>query len=160
MRPDRQTLSFLGPSAGDGLYAVVEDDEGAHQVWLPDGDAPTTMAALIPFDAHFLWRVRSATRFKRRMDGKLAGPWPREQRLSPLQLRQAALMLRAWDGTASGASRREVASLLLNRDVESLRALDWKNAPERRRLARLLKVARETIDGGYLGWLTPRSRRR
>jgi len=59
-------------------------------------------------------------------------------------------MLRAWDGTESGASRREVASVLLNRDVMMLRAIDWKNAPERRRLNRLLTTTRELINGGYL----------
>lgn len=67
-------------------------------------------------------------------------------------------MLRAWDGVESGASRRHVASIILNKDVASLRALDWKNTPERRRLARILKAARETIEGGYLRWLVPRSR--
>lgn len=79
--------------------------------------------------------IRSATRLKRLIDRKHAGAWPPEQRLSRFQVHRAALMLRAWDGIESGASRRAVASVLLNRDVEALRALDWKNAPERRRLA-------------------------
>ena len=65
-------------------------------------------------------------------------------------------MLRAWDGVESGASRRIVAGILLNKSVEALRAIDWKNAPERRRLARILKAGREVIEGGYLRWLTPR----
>lgn len=69
-------------------------------------------------------------------------------------------MLRAWDGVASGASRRQIASVLLNRDVATLRALDWKNTPERRRLARILKTAHETIDGGYLHLLMPPTDRR
>jgi hypothetical protein len=57
----------------------------------------------------------------------------------------------------SGASRRVIASTLLNKDVEALRAIDWKNAPERRRLARILTACRDTIEGGYLCWLTPRN---
>lgn len=64
-------------------------------------------------------------------------------------------MLRAWDGVQSGASRRIVAGTLLNRNVEALRAIDWKNAPERRQLARILKGCRDMIEGGYLRWLAP-----
>ncbi|MGO4842928.1 DUF2285 domain-containing protein, partial [Rhizobiaceae sp. 2RAB30] len=79
--------------------------------------------------------------------------------MTRFQFHRASLMLRAWDGVASGASRRHFASVILNPDVATLRALDGKNAPERRRLARILKAARETIDGGYLRWLVPRSRR-
>ncbi|WP_374684915.1 DNA -binding domain-containing protein [Mesorhizobium sp. J428] len=54
----------------------------------------------------------------------------------------------------AGVSRRQVASVI-NPDAASPRALDWKNASERRCLARTLKAARETIDGGYLRWLVP-----
>jgi hypothetical protein len=67
-------------------------------------------------------------------------------------------MLRAWDGVESGASRRIVASILLNRNVEALRAIDWKNAPERRQLARILKACRDMIEGGYLRWLVSAGR--
>ncbi len=48
-------------------------------------------------------------------------------------------MLRAWDGVEAGASRRQVASVILNPDVASFRALERKNASERRRLARIRK---------------------
>lgn len=136
------------------------DGDGDHQLWFPEGGSAIGMAALIPFDSHFLWRVRSAARLKRRLGGEPAGPWPREQRLTAFQLRHAALMLRAWDGVASGSSRRQVASLLLNPDVERLRAVDWKTAPERRRLGRLLNSAQATVHGGYLRWLAPHRRGR
>ncbi|WP_454918752.1 DUF2285 domain-containing protein [Xanthobacter sediminis] len=159
-RPDLRRLPLFGEPAGDGFHATVTDGDGDHRLWFPEGDPAIAMAALIPFDAHFLWRMRSAMRLKRRLDGKPAGPWPREQRLTAFQLRQAALMLRAWDGVASGASRRQVAGLLLNPDVERLRALDWKSTPERKRLGRLLTAARGMIEGGYLRWLTPGRRGR
>lgn len=110
---------------------------------------PSRAAVVIPLDEFFFWRIRSATRLQRLIDGKHAGAWPPEQRLSRFQLHRAALMLRAWDGVGSGASRRAIASVLLNRDVEALRALDWKNALERRRLARILGDARKRIEGGY-----------
>ena len=54
-------------------------------------------------------------------------------------------MLRVWDGVESGEPRRLIASILINEKVRTLRALDWKNAPERRRLARILAAARERI---------------
>ncbi|MDI6025946.1 DUF2285 domain-containing protein [Corticibacterium sp. UT-5YL-CI-8] len=114
-------------------------------------------AFLIPRDRYFFWRIRNVLRLHRHLDGKPSGRWPRDQRLSQFQLHRAALMLRAWDGVESGASRRHVASILLNPDTGAMRALDWKNAPERRRLARILSAARVTIEGGYLHWLSPRS---
>ncbi|WP_460897446.1 DUF2285 domain-containing protein [Phyllobacterium sp. K27] len=140
----------------DGLHAVAADDAGDHRIWFPEGDRPVNEAFVIPRDEHFFWRIRNVIRLHRHLDGKPSGRWPRDQRLSRFQLHRATLMLRAWDGVESGASRRHVASILLNPDVTSMRALDWKNAPERRRLARILKVARETIEGGYLRWLSPR----
>ena len=85
-------------------------------------------------------------------------PPPREERLTRFQLHRAALMLRVWDGVESGEPRRLIASILINEKVRTLRALDWKNAPERRRLARILAAARERIEGGYLRWLAPRAR--
>lgn len=106
-----------------------------------------------------MWRVRSAVRLHLKLDGQPSRGWPREQRLTPFQLHRAALMLRVWDGVESGAPRRHVAGVVLNDEAQTLRAIDWHNAPERRRLSRLLKAAGEIIDGGYLRWLTPRSRR-
>ncbi len=86
----------------------------------------------------------------------MSGRWPRAQRLSAFQIHRAALMLRAFDGVKSGASRRIIAGVILNKDVEALRAIDWKNAPERRQVARILNACRDMIEGGYLRWLTPR----
>ncbi len=115
---------------------------------------------MLPIDPNFWWRYRNAGRLVRRLEGKRSGPWPHDQRLSAFQLHRAALMLRAWDGVESGASRRAIASVLLNHNLNTLRALDWKNAPERRRLARILIASRDAIEGGYLRWLAPRNPRR
>ncbi|MFI0849127.1 DNA -binding domain-containing protein [Mesorhizobium sp. IMUNJ 23232] len=158
--PDPKTLIVHSDAAEDGLHAVIDDEDGDHRLWFPKHDSAEAAAIRIPLDGHLLWRVRSALRLWRRLDGEPSGPWPREQRLSPFQLHRASLMLRAWDGVAAGVSRRHVAAVLLNKDVEALRALDWKNAPERRRLARILTAARETIEDGYLRWLVPRTRGR
>lgn len=144
----------------DGLHAFLSDGRDDHHLWYPQGDQLDGASVLIPLDGHVPWRVKNVLRLYRRLQGQPAGPWPREQKLSRFQLHRAALMLRAFDGVASGASWRQVAGVLLNRDVERLRALDWKNAPERRRLGRILKNAHETIEGGYLRLLAPRIRRR
>lgn len=69
-------------------------------------------------------------------------------------------MLRAWDGVQAGASRQEIAGILLNAEVGKLRSIDWKNTSERRRIGRLLGAARELIDGGYLRLLCPMQRSR
>ncbi len=147
--PDPLAPSF-SVSAADGLHAIMTDDHGDHRIWFPDGEQPASIAFFIPRDAHFLWRIRNALRLHRLLGSQPSGQWPLERRLARFQLHRASLMLRAWDGVDSGASRRHVASVILNPDVAALRALDWKNASERRRLARILKAARETIDGRYL----------
>lgn len=122
------------------LPELLEEDDGQKVRSRPDGSR----------------RRDTALRLQRLLGSQPSGRWPREQRLTRFQFHRASLMLRAWDGGESGATRRHVASVILNPDVASMRALDWKNASERRRLARILKAARETIDGGYLHWLVPR----
>ncbi len=153
-------LPVLGELTGDGFHAIAADSEGDHRLWFDNGKEPVRAAILLPIDPHFWWRHRNAGRLVRRLQGQRTGRWPVEQRLSTFQLHRAALMLRAWDGVESGASRRAVASVLLNQNLATLRALDWKNAPERRRLVRILKTCRDTIEGGYMRWLAQRNRRR
>lgn len=156
---DPEGLAVVAGRSDDGLHALVADDDGEHRLWIPHQGLLIGTAMLIPRDKYFMWRVRSAVRLHLKLEGKPSRGWPREQRLTAFQLHRAALMLRAWDGVESGASRRHVAGVILNEDVEAMRAIDWHNAPERRRLTRLLKAARETIEGGYLRWLAPRADR-
>ncbi len=141
------------------MHALIAHDGGDHRLWIPDSCALAASAILIPRDRYFLWRVRSAVRLHLMLEGQQSRGWPREQRLTPFQLHRAALMLRVWDGVESGASRRHVAGVVLNGEAQTLRAIDWHNASERRRLSRLLKAARETIEGGYLRWLMLRAGR-
>lgn len=157
--PDPDQPGTLIGRDEDGLHVLMPDDGGDHRVWVAHGGALASSAIVIPRDSYFLWRVRNAVRLHLMLEGKQSRGWPREQRLTPFQLHRAALMLRVWDGVASGASRRHVAGVVLNGEVRAMRAIDWQNAPERRRLARLLKAARETIEGGYLRWLMPQTRR-
>jgi hypothetical protein len=147
--------SIEGEVAEDGFHAIVRDDQGDHRLWLPQGTQTTNAAVVIPLDEHFSERVQSIQRFQRWLTGKPSGPLPRWQRFSRYQIYRFSSMLRAWDGMTGGASRQEIASILLNRDVKTLRSIDWKNAPERRRVIRLLKSSRELIEGGYLRLLQP-----
>ncbi len=156
--PDQFEVLLSSTRSAEGLHAVVAEDEGDHRIWVADEDQPVTTAFVIPRDRHFLWRMRNALRLHLHLEKKPTGRRHRDQLLSRFQIHRASLMLRSWDAVESGASRRHVASILLNPDVADMRALDWKNAPERRRLARILKAARETIEGGYLDWLVPSSR--
>ena len=156
--PDPATLSIRGEPSSDGLHGVVEDVQGDLGVWLPSGDTVVQAGVFLPFDEHFHWRRKNALRLYRHISGERSGPPPREERLTRFQLHRAALMLRVWDGVESGEPRRLIASILINEKVRTLRALDWKNAPERRRLSRILAAARERIEGGYLRWLAPRAR--
>ncbi len=157
--PGQPGAGALARWAEDGLHALIPGVGGDHRLWMPDGGALAASAVLIPRDRYFLWRVRNAVRLHLMLEGEQSRGWPREQRLTPFQLHRAALMLRVWDGVESGASRRHVAGVVLNDEAQTLRAIDWHDAPERRRLSRLLKAARQTIDGGYLQWLVPRTRR-
>jgi len=133
-----------------GLHAVVTDAAGNHRVWLQQGDGSFNAAFCVPIDEHFPQRVQCMQRFHRWLQGKATGPPPRCQQLSAYQRHRCVQMLRAWDANEAGVSRRQVASVLLNSSVLTMRAIDWKNAPERRRVNRLLAAARAMVDGGYL----------
>nr|WP_225525159.1 DUF2285 domain-containing protein [Rhizobium leguminosarum] len=136
----------------------LRDGDGVHRLWFPNGDAPLQAAVLIPLDAHLPERLLSLQRWHRWLSGQASGPSPRWQRFSPYRIHRFSLMLRAWDGIRKGASRQEVASVLLNPDLKTLRSIDWKNTPERRRLHRVLKAARDLIESGYRRLLKPDSK--
>lgn len=95
-------------------------------------------------------RLNSIRRFHRLLTGRPARPIPSLQALSASQRHRAILMLRAWDGAESGASRRDIAGVLFRSDFSGLSAAEWKSASERRQLARILAEARAMIGGEYL----------
>ena len=140
-----------------GLHVQLMDSEGIHRLWFPDGDAPLNAAVLIPLDAHLLERLQSLQRWHRWLSAQPSGRWPRWQHFSPYRIHRFSLMLRAWDGVSKGASRQEVAGVLLNPALRKLRSIDWKNSSERRRLHRLLKAAQDLIKDGYRRLIKPDS---
>lgn len=147
---DPEILPLDGEVLAGEMHAILRDDAGDHRLWLRAGVGTFRAAIIIPVDEYVLLRINSLLRLHRRLMGRPAGPLPRWQRISAYELYRMALMLRAWDGVAAGASRREIASVLFDRNLATLRAIDWQNAPERRRLNRILKAARQRIEGGYI----------
>nr|WP_309486647.1 DUF2285 domain-containing protein [Sinorhizobium sp. 8-89] len=141
----------------NGFHVHIRDADDLHRLWFPGGTAPLKAAVLIPLDAHLPERLQSLQRWHRWLSSQASGPPPRWQRFSPYRIHRFSLMLRAWDGVTEGASRQQVASVLLNPRLKTMRSIDWKNTPERRRLHRLLKAARDLIKGGYRRLLRPDS---
>ncbi|MBB4096218.1 DUF2285 domain-containing protein [Brucella pecoris] len=147
--------AFAGHMAADGFHAVVRDKYGDHYVWLPQGQRVINAVMSIPPDEYYNEREQCVRRFYSWLAGKPSGPLPRWLRFSRYQIHRFSLMLRVWDGVQAGASRQEIASVLINSELGKLRSIDWKNTPERRRIARLLGAAQELIDGGYPRLLCP-----
>ncbi|MDP0929715.1 DUF2285 domain-containing protein [Paracoccus onubensis] len=144
----------------DGLHGVIAGADGDHQLWLPQGSSSIRLAIVVPLDDDLMIRLNSISRFQRLLTGRPAHPVPALQALSVFERHRAIRMLRAWDGAASGASRREIAGVLFRSDFSGLSAAEWKSASERRQLARILAEARAMIGGEYLTLLRGDMRRR
>jgi hypothetical protein len=74
--------------------------------------------------------------------------FPREPRID-----RAILVLRAWDARAAGASRREIAALLLGAQGKE----DWNGASDylHSRVKRMLRTASSMARGGWRALLRP-----
>ncbi|WP_425011781.1 DUF2285 domain-containing protein [Paracoccus versutus] len=164
---DRPAL--LGPAdlplapvlhARDGLHGIIPDVQGDHRLWFPQGAARIRLAILVPLDEDLMVRLNSIRRFHRLLTGRSVRPIPSLQSLSASERHRATLMLRAWDGAESGASRRDIAGVLFQTDFSGLSAAEWKSASERRQLARILAEARALVGGEYLTLLRGGQRQR
>ncbi|WP_240540258.1 DUF2285 domain-containing protein [Paracoccus sp. pheM1] len=146
--------------ARDGLHGIVDDAGGDHRLWFPQGVARIRLAVLVPLDEDLMIRLNSIRRFHRLLTGRPVRPIPSLLALSASERYRATLMLRAWDGAESGASRRDIAGVLFRTDFSGLSAAEWKSASERRQLARILAEARAMVGGEYLTLLRGETRRR
>jgi hypothetical protein len=61
-----------------------------------------------------------------------------------------ALLVRALDGEQEGASRREIAAVLLDGEARHIPAIEWKNAPLRKKVNRVVAASVALMNGGYL----------
>ena len=146
--------------ASDGMHGIIPDVQGDHRLWFPQGAARIRLAVLVPLDEDLMLRLNGIRRFHRLLTGRPVRPIPSLQALSASERQRAVLMLRAWDGAASGASRRDIAGVLVRSDFSGLSAAEWKSASERRQLARILAEARAMVGGEYLTLLRGDTRRR
>ena len=82
-----------------------------------------------------------------------SGPLMRSLQLSLHQRERFTLQLRALDGVRDGASRREIAAVLLDPQARDIPAIEWTNAALRKRINRIIARATLMTNGGYLALL-------
>ncbi len=134
----------------NGSHILVDDPDGRHRLWFIEDVHARGSAFLIPFDDDFGARLHSLQRLHRRLSGKRAGPPLRSLRLSMLQRARLTLLVRALDGEHEGASRREIAAVLLDPDARHIPAIEWKNAALRKKVNRVVASAIALMNGAYL----------
>lgn len=139
-------------STEDGRHVLLDDPDGRHQLWFVDG-ATRGVSFVIPNDDDYGARKHGVERLQRRLAGQRAGPPLRSQRLSLDQRKRLMLQLRALDGERDGASRREIAAILLDPEAQRIPAIEWTNAALRKRINRIIARAKIMMNGGYLALL-------
>lgn len=135
---------------GDIQHLILPNPAGDIRVTIPSKmDGP--LGLHLPVDRDLPIRLAATERLRRHILGLACGPPP--LLLTHLQQRRLLIMLRAWDGRASGASTRELAAVLIDARVTSYGAALWSDSRQRRQIGRWLHDARKLIEGGYLGLL-------
>ena len=134
----------------DGQHVLINDPAGRHRLWFVGGIPRDGSAFLIPFDKDFNARLHGLQRLHRHLNGKPSGPRRRSQQLSVGKRTRLTLLLRALDGEREGASRRELAAVLLYEEARDIPAIEWKNSPFRKRINRAVAAATALMNGGYL----------
>jgi hypothetical protein len=144
--------------AADGDHWLVDDGHGRlHAVLTGGADLARPTAAVIPLDAGFVLRSRSAQRLWRLATGRPLGR--PSDRLSQHQRKRLKLILRALDGRLAGHSYRAIAEGLFGA-ARVPTGLGWKTHDLRDRTIRLCRRGLELMRGGYLDLLRHRSKRR
>jgi hypothetical protein len=131
----------------DGRHIVLQDQEGAHRVWLRGLRPGAQMAALVPLDDDVLLRLAGLLRLRRRLRGRPAGPVPRAWTITARLRQRLVLMVRGLDGHLAGASYREIAQALYG--PGAIATYEWKTSSLRGQTIRLVKDAAVTMEGGY-----------
>ena len=145
----------LGPvhhclQCGDIQHLILPNAAGDIRVTIPSS-MDGTLGLQLPLDRDLRIRLAATERLRRHILGLACGPPP--LLLTHLQQRRLLIMLRAWDGRASGASARELAAVLIDARVASYGAALWSDSRQRRQIGRWLHDARKLIEGGYLDLL-------
>lgn len=149
------TRADLGPAhhclrCGDIQHLILPNAAGDIRVTL-SSKMEGPLGLHLPLDRDLTIRLAATERLRRHILGLACGPPP--LLLTHLQQQRLLIMLRAWDGRASGASARELAAVLIDARVASYGAALWSDSRQRRQIGRWLNDARKLIIGGYRGLL-------
>lgn len=140
----------MNVNADNGCHVLLDDPDGHLQLWFVDDVSAKGAGFLIPFDDDHGVRLHGLQRFRRRLTGQPAGPPIRSLQLTQLQRTWLTRQLRALDGVEEGASRREIAAVLLDAQARDIPAIEWTNAALRKRINRIIAAAKLMMNGGYL----------
>lgn len=149
------TIAMLGQAhhclrCGDIQHLILPNAAGDIRLTISSKtDGP--LGLHFPLDRDISIRLAATERLRRHIVGLACGPPP--LLLTHLQQQRLILMLRAWDGLASGASARELAAVLIDARVTSYGAALWSDSRQRRQIGRWLSDARRLIEDGYLALL-------
>jgi hypothetical protein len=134
---------------GEDCHLILADIEGPHRLWLHGIEALRRPAILLPLDAAFDLRVEAMERLYRRLRGRPAGPLPRALQLTAMRRARLILLLHTLDFRLAGASPREIAAALLDKEAAALPAIEWKSSATRRKANHLIHDAQALMNGGY-----------
>jgi hypothetical protein len=147
---DRLALLHSRVETAHGQYVQAQDASGIHRILRMNEGTQTANAFLIPFDENFGARLRSVQRLHRRLTANSSTTLPSGPQLSRTQRARLVLFVRALDGKQEGTSHREIAAVLLDRMAREIPAIEWTNAPLRKRINRVIAGANVMRKDGYL----------
>ncbi|WP_430449665.1 DUF2285 domain-containing protein [Rhodophyticola sp.] len=157
--PGLQTAAPIVPGsttsrlASDGLYSHHGVGQSSvYSVFFRQTDRTRAVTALIPIDAYAPDRLAAAERFWRAANGQTAP----DTRLSDQRRARLILMIRAADGDAVHASRRQIAETLFGKRRVGTEL--WAESSLRYATIRLVRDGRAMIDHGYRDLLRHRRR--
>lgn len=104
---------------------------------------------LIPADGLYVLRAAVALRLWRRLAGEAVDDLPGALRPTTFQRRRLTLLLDVLDAHLARATLQEMAIHLVYPGMARLKAITWKDSPERRRTRRLVDEAKRLMRGGY-----------
>ncbi len=132
---------------GDFLHFILADSDGDEHIWV-SGSLDLPLAMILPIGRDPFARLAAAERLSRRLLGVASGP--PALRPTPFRRQHLLTLLQVLDGHQAGASRRELAAVLIDGDVRDYSAAEWSDSRQRKRINRWFAEAVELRDGGYL----------
>jgi hypothetical protein len=139
---------------GAGQSMLLDDAHGPHRLRIAGDASATGWAFVIPDDAGREMRLHALHRLLLKLASLPTGILSPEPALSPYRRYRLALAIRALDGEAEGASRREIGIVLFSPEARDIASHDWKSSGLRKKVARLMRLGHAMRDGDYRHLLT------